>query len=530
VIIFVLLWIVIVILILLMSSKAKRAEGLLGKIGEKVGIGKDAQRWLITTLDPFHDNPETLAGPPDGVTGNQICQLVKQSMTITCPTGITTGTWDVNIVDWPWVNAHPVTTTGCVGPGFAYSGHSGVQPTGSSFFQAFPSTGNTPLGGLQAFSGPTGACLSPYMTFANLGSNTYAINSLTMSSTYTNGDHRVYSKGFEVHNTTAQLYRGGSLTCYRTPVPHTEDAVACQTYLYGGGPPATITDKVVHKTLIIDGPPGTPASALLLPQSKQWGAEEGAYVVSALHDPQIGVYAQEAMGVFLYDSTSINNTVTPTPTPLQFGSAAGTVTGLPYNGAGTTVSPLPIGEFDISGCYFTGLTPQTTLVINWNVYVQRFPTNSDLNLVVLANPSCEREEAALAFYSHAVGSLPVGVPVKENGFGDWFKDVVSTASDYIAPVLSAIPHPAAQGIGMAIKGVDAVANREKYTAGAAANASPYLNSGQMPRPLSVASAAKQVNNSLVRNRNSDVKAKNALIRAKNEEIRARKALKNAKKK
>jgi len=452
-------------------------------------------------------------------------------MTITCPTGITTGTWDVNIVDWPWVNGHPVATTACTGPNFAYSGVAGVQPTGSTFFQVEPSTG-VPLGGLQAFAGPTGACLSPYMTYGNIGSNTYAVNGLTLSSVYTSGEHRVYSKGFEVHNTTANLYRGGSVTTYRTPVPHTEDAVAAQTILFTAGTPGTVTERVVHKTLIIDGPPGTPASALLLPQSKQWGAEEGAYVVSALHDPEIGVYAQEAMAVFLYDSTSKINTVTPTPTPLQFGSQAGTVTGTStvFTPAQWTVSPLPIGEFDISGAYFTGLTPQTTLTINWNVYVQRFPSNSDLNLIVLANPSCEREESALAFYSHAVGSLPCGVPVKENGFGDWFKDVVSTASDYIAPVLSAIPHPAAQGIGMAIRGIDAAANRDKYSAGAASSPSPYLNAGQMPKPISTSTAAKQINNAMVRSRNTDVKAKNALIRAKNEEIRARKALKGAKKK
>jgi len=85
-------------------------------------------------------------------------------------------------------------------------------------------------------------------------------------------------------------------------------------------------------------------------------------------------------------------------------------------------------------------------------------------------------------------------------------------------------------LGASIKGIDAVANRDKYTAGAAANASPYLNAGQMPRPISTNVAAKQINNALVRNRNTDVKAKNALIRAKNEEIRARKAMKAAKKK
>jgi len=460
-------------------------------------------------------------------------------MTITCPPGITTGTWDVNIVDWPWVTSQHFSIMGCVGagyPAFTFNNGAGVQPAGNVFFQATGQSTTNTLGGLQAFAGPTGACLSPFMTIGNVvvSGSRWAVNTLSLPSNYVSGTHRVYAKGFEVHNTTAELYRGGSVLAYRTETPHTEDAISAPTDVYTPGSPGAFIESVSHKQLIIDGPPGTLASALLLPQSKQWGAEEGCYVTSALHDPTIGVYNQEAMSVFLYDSTSTTNAVSPTPTPLQFASQCFAVSGAPFPGTVWTQEPLPIGEFDISGAYFSGLTPQTTLTINWNVYVQRYPTNGEPDLVVLANPACQRENVALEFYSHAVNSLPPGVPVKENGLGDWFKDVISTAGDFVAPVLSAIPHPAAQGLGMAIKGVDAIANRDKYqaahAAGAASNPSPYLMPGQMPRPLTAQAAGRQINNTLIRNRNAGIKEKNALIRAKNEEIRARKALKSAKKK
>jgi len=504
-----------------MSSKSKRGELMLSKMGARVGISDSAQKFLITALDPFHDNPVELHGPPDGVNGNQICQLIKQTMTITCPTGITTGTWDCHIVDWPWVAQHNVNSTTCLNNVFQNSTTAAQQPFGNLAFQG--TTGTHSIGGLQAYSGPTGACLSPFMCYGNLSSANFQVNTLNVAQGYVSGKHRVYAKAFEVHNTTASLYRGGSVLAYRSPVPNTEDAQTMTFYQYTG---STFNSSFAAKTLVFDGPPALSAAALLLPQSKQWGAEEGAYVVSALHDPNIGVYANEALAIYMYDTTSQSTSVTPTPTPIAYGSTANATT-IPFSYVAVTPSPLPIGEFDISGTWFTGLTPQTTLTINWNVYVQRFPTNDDTDLVVLANPSCEREEAALAFYSHAVNNLPVGVPVKENGFGDWFKDVLSTASDYVAPVLSAIPHPAAQGLGMAIRGVNAVANG---TTGSASQPSPYLNSGQMPQPISASKAATQISNALVRKKNQSVKEKNALIRAKNEEIRARKALKAVKKK
>jgi len=71
---------------------------------------------------------------------------------------------------------------------------------------------------------------------------------------------------------------------------------------------------------------------------------------------------------------------------------------------------------------------------------------------VLAKPSCRADDAAIEMYSEVIRQMPVGVPQKMNGLGEWFSDAVSAASDFISPVLSAIPHPVAQGASMALKG------------------------------------------------------------------------------
>jgi len=96
---------------------------------------------------------------------------------------------------------------------------------------------------------------------------------------------------------------------------------------------------------------------------------------------------------------------------------------------------------------FTGLSNSTTLTINYIVYIERFPTQDDLDLIVTAKRSPEYDVRAQEAYSIIAQSLPVAVPFNENGLGDWFKSAVNMA----ASILPAIPHPIAQGLGMAAK-------------------------------------------------------------------------------
>jgi len=71
--------------------------------------------------------------------------------------------------------------------------------------------------------------------------------------------------------------------------------------------------------------------------------------------------------------------------------------------------------------------------------------------VVLARNSCRGDMIALDLYSEIVKEMPVGVPQRMNGMGEWFADAVSSAADFISPVLSAIPLPMAQTIGAGVK-------------------------------------------------------------------------------
>lgn len=72
------------------------------------------------------------------------------------------------------------------------------------------------LGGIAILTGPTGAILN--LSNFNANSNN-AVTSLPLPFDYLTGSSRVVAMGFEVVNTTSDLYRQGLVTVYRQPQP-----------------------------------------------------------------------------------------------------------------------------------------------------------------------------------------------------------------------------------------------------------------------------------------------------------------------
>jgi len=165
--------------------------------------------------------------------------------------------------------------------------------------------------------------------------------------------------------------------------------------------------------------------------------------------------------------TGVNNTAIVmelNPSDVQGGSYLQAITlptnvGSWYTPPTTPTSTLTIlgspqtnlGKFNHAGAYFSGLSPTTTLQLNAIYVIERFPNQLDTDLVVLAKPSCRADDAAIELYSEVIRMMPTGVPQRMNGLGEWFSDAVSAATDFISPVLSAIPHPMAQAGAAALK-------------------------------------------------------------------------------
>lgn len=228
-------------------------------------IGPSGRDWLVAALDPFHDTQlANLEGWPDVECGASVVRCIKQSMTIKKPAGLPAGNWDCHIVQWPWLTSSGNTFT----------------PTSTRVGNAFsmnatPITGaQQRLGGLQAFGVEGGADLE---IMCPVGGTTQVAGTLNIDSTFTKGSGRLIGAGYEVRNTTAELYLQGSVICYRE-MANARDVVA----LHGFGP-VTAGGNVmtVLNATEVRYPPSNAAEAKLLCGSREWKAEEGMYQVAA---------------------------------------------------------------------------------------------------------------------------------------------------------------------------------------------------------------------------------------------------------
>jgi len=211
---------------------------------------------------------------------------------------------------------------------------------------------------------------------------------------------------------------------------------------------------------------------LRLPNTKQWLAKEGCYSVAHINDPETRVNDNKfVQPYFDFDTPGVTDRAGSMPIPGYQIIAPHANLDIPYRGW----REINWGPFDISGAFFEGLSSETTLTINWNVYIERFPSIMEPDLVVLAKPSPDYCPMAFEAYKAIAMELPVSVMQKENGLGDWFRDAVATVADVVTPVLSMVPHPAAQ----AIAGVGrAFMSKPKQPEPRQESESPYVSESQ----------------------------------------------------
>lgn len=412
-----------------------RSERLLQRwVGEKVltQAGKD---WLVAAIDPFHDSPlKDLQGWPDLEVSTSVVRCVKQNLQISATSGgagLPAGNWDASIALLPWLSD----------TAFDYSvSRKGTCATYNTTF------GLSNAGGLMAVAS-TGFVSGGGFTWPPATGSTTNLGRITVDSSLTAGMGRVIGIGFEVVDTTAPLYQQGTCIVYRqSQYPKESQSFKVQDL-------AAPYNNTVFDGTEVRLPPLTTADAMLFPGSRQWHAKEGCYIVGAFHsneNPPFDVNYNQPVLV----PASFDEAVGTSPTQLIWFPAPINSGLLELNtvGANTIAMGTPqtmhLNPIHQSGAIFSGLHPNASLSVTMNVYYESFPSIGDTKTLVLATPSAEYDPMALNIYSHAIGMMPVGVMVRENGFGDWFRDVV----EQIGNVASWIPHPIAQGVATAARG------------------------------------------------------------------------------
>jgi hypothetical protein len=439
------------------------------------GLTTAGREWLKASLDPFHDTPVRVEGMPDSDNTPSICQVIKKSVQVSAPAG-TVGNWGFSLFTLPemqGVSTYPVSMrSGAYQPRYN-SGAAWVNwgtTQGDTVLSAVNTATQTSVGFLNLWSWTTDVPSSGAV-FPN-GTSAYvepaAAQKIDCSPTGTivgslyptaSARCRVIAAGFELHNTTAELYKQGMITVSRTPNNNRVGSLAtirelnANTLLIGTGNRVCNSEIDHHVNIVSSGPPATISEALAYPGSKQWEAKEGCYSVCVFdarrNTMDYGTFADRA---FLNSELAVTGTgldATPQlPTGLsttsnQYNEAIATV----IPGAVVTSHPVP---FMINQVIASGLSLQTTFTIEVTMIVEVAPHLNDPTygpLTYSATPSPKEDVAALELYQRVSSMLPVGVPVRLNPHGEFWSMVRGLVSR-VAPVVSAVtgllPIPGAQ--------------------------------------------------------------------------------------
>lgn len=379
----------------------------------------------------MHDNQlKELTGWPDVETAPSVVRCIKQSTTISNTGSLTN--WDLHIIQWPWMTNQPFWVT--------QSRHASYANLGSVNGMSF--------GGLSAYVTAAGA---------NLALGNTPNYQIVLDPSYQKGASRLLGIGVEAVNTTAEIYKQGQVFSWRQPEPQIQPS----TWTIFGSQTGTGAANVVQSVQEYTCPPLNSESAMLLSGTRQWQASEGAYQVV----PHVG--QDNPPTVVSYIQPVVHVTETGEELALYAPGANAPVASLntdqvlvpiPFVGVGTAGfygQAFKLYPIHMTGLMFTGLSPQTTITLTQNVYLETFPAVSDKAIMVLATPSSEYDPIALQLYSNALMTLPVAVPADWNGFGDWFAEVVSSISSFLTPGALALGMP---GVAAVSAGAGKLAN------------------------------------------------------------------------
>jgi hypothetical protein len=380
-------------------KRVERANRIITKVQETFGLTEDGKNWLITALDPMHDERLRLEGYPDRENGPSLIQMLKQSKTYAKPAAIT-APWNLSILaDNDMLNSS-ATDVAVTTNRISYTGAGDFYPMG----------GVTAVASSSGYAGP--------LHQVTLAGTTVQLAAMNISGQLT-GRMRVISVGFEAVNTTPELYKSGALAVYE----QTSSLSNYQTWQDTDGVNSVYTTAVSDHV-----PPSTVADALNLNGTQQWDAAEGAYCVlnQAVGD-NLPCYVNNISRVF-----TSKDAAGPTPSGASYHAF--------YDHA-TNPNEHFIVPFNRKGMLITGLSAESTFTVNYNVVLETFPAWSN-SLVLLATPSACNDPKALELYSHITCRLPVGVRFADNGLGDWFLGVADTIADVASqigrPILGAL--------------------------------------------------------------------------------------------
>ncbi len=396
------------------------AERKLEIIGKKIGATEDGIHCISNLLDVMKDSSLDPEGWPDLVSSKHIVQKVQGTYTFSRPSMVPSGNWDCSIY------MSPLATN-------AYIVQYNDNASAPNIVDVNDRTNANPpflIGGVEFRAGTPGTNL----TYVDL------VHNEPLDTKYTNDSNvRVIGQGFEICNTTNELNVQGSVTIFRVVGADLEETTNLQLI---DSSDITFPRGSIN-TYSMPQIPETQAEAKITPGSKTWKAKYGCYcnstMASETNRPYDGRYLTN-VPYYKEFSTSTNWT-----SDLQRWPGNSLVPDL----QGGTHKPL-FGPFNVSGAFFSGLSADSTLTVNFCWIVERFPTFANTDLIVLSKRATLYDPKAMELYARIADLLPVGEYFSDNDLGTWITTIADIAGMAGIPFMNLVG-PAVNAIRTMIK-------------------------------------------------------------------------------
>lgn len=383
----------------------KERYDYLDKMVANNGLSQDGANFIRKSLDPFHDFEVPLSGYPDADTSKVVIQEVTKTIVRSKPSSIS-GNWDCHIASLPELLWSDTSGADLFVTSLSDTGiNSNVGLAQPAVLQIGPVVISAVPSGASTFP-DTAAPVDPLQEITAFNFNEYF-----------DGQKRLIGMAFEVHNTTSELHRQGSVVTYR--MPNVADVMQ-GVYTVDAMSPYE-TDCLEYDSRL---PPNSLSKAMLYAGARQWKAADGCYSVSVF----------DADRNKLTGSIHSSRTFTQGDLPTIAGSFRAAITKFRID---PTVKSFKPTAFHTNGAYFFGLSAETTLAITVKLIFESCPTQENAQLVVLAQPSPDYDPIAIEIYKKVSAKLPSAVPVGMNASGD-FWDTVLNIIGKAAPILASV--------------------------------------------------------------------------------------------
>jgi len=373
-------------------SKAHQLEQVLM---DEVGLSKEGADFVSQSCNLFSNEPLNVIGMPDETGGKSLVYDIEQTFVVTMPDTMAgaPGEWDANICFHSMFSSKPL---------------NGIDFDLTTSRQAYHASGSTSANPNPFGNGLVHCCAVQTGQPTWTPGEATAEYSATLLSLLTEPGRRlrVIAGALKVINSTAALNKQGSVIYYRV------ESDICQT---------RVTDAALTpiEALIGSAPPSTAAKA------KQsggviMGAEDGALCNFAFSSDQHPVsFVRNVNGVLL-----------------QYGDGAGSEPGWSNAVAGvidpTANREIRVLPFQTSGCYFVGLSKETSLTVTARIIVEEFPVPGSA-LMALGTHSPPSDDKAMAIISLLQSHTHPGYPASFNSWGTFTNILKSIAKQVYGP-------------------------------------------------------------------------------------------------